>query len=94
METVEVEFEAGEKKELVKLAEMLLEEADEVEERGRVVFFYDSLEMVIEKLRGKGGFTRVDFLAIIELCQIYCDDLRYDSALNQTVLSILDFFME
>ncbi|MDR2578543.1 MAG: hypothetical protein LBC70_07030 [Chitinispirillales bacterium] len=93
-EVLDVEFSAQEKKELAKLAELLIDEADSVEERGRVVFFYDSLEAVIEKLRGKGGFTRVDFLVIVELCQVYCDDPRYDAALNQTASSILDFFME
>jgi len=80
---------------LITLAEAIIEEAETIEEeQGRVVFFYDSMEPLISKLKGKGGFTRTDFLAIIEICQIYCEDERYNPVLNQTVSSILSFFLE
>ncbi|MDR0305922.1 MAG: hypothetical protein LBI42_03685 [Chitinispirillales bacterium] len=94
-EKLDVSFSDEENKTLITLAQALLDEAGNVEEeRQRVVFFYDSLEQLIEKLKGRGGFTRTDFLAILELCQIYCEDKRYDPVLNQTVSAILSFFLE
>jgi len=94
-EILDVSFSAGENGALAMLAQALLNEAEQIEEeQQRVVFFYDSLEPLISKLEGKDGFTRTDFLAILELCQIYCEDERYDPVLNQTVSSILSFFLE
>jgi hypothetical protein len=80
---------------LITLAQALVEEAEAIEEeQEKVVFFYDSMEPLISKLKGKGGFTRTDFLAILEICQIYCDDERYNPILNNTVSSILAFFLD
>jgi len=93
-EQIATDFSENEKKALIKLAETLLEEADMMEEHGRVVFFYDSMEPIVDKLKNNDMLTRTDFLAIIELCQIYCDDARYDRELNQTAASILSFFLE
>jgi hypothetical protein len=96
MEQVEVGFSEEEKAEIVKLAEALMDEVDSIEEeRGRVVFFYDSMEPLIDRLNGGAqALTRPDFLAIIEICQIYCDDPRYNPVLNHIASSILDFFLE
>ncbi|MDR3012838.1 MAG: hypothetical protein LBU70_06475 [Chitinispirillales bacterium] len=92
-EPLDVDFENREKAELIKLAEMLLDETDRIEEEtGRIVFFHDSLETLIGKLKNGGDITRTDFLAILEICQIYCDDPRYNPALNSIAASILDFF--
>jgi len=94
-ELFEAGFSENEKNALIKLAEALLEEADKIEEeQGRVVFFYDSMEPLVDNLKNNKMLTRVDFLTIIELCQIYCDDPRYDVELNQTAASILSFFLE
>jgi hypothetical protein len=94
-ESVDVGLSEIERKAIVKLAETLLDESERIEEeRGMVVFFYDSLEPMIKKLKkNKSSFTRTEFLAIIEICQIYCDDECYDPALNPVAQSILDFFM-
>lgn len=93
-EILEVDFSAQEKESIKKYAKLLLEETDIIEEeRGQIVFFYDSLEPLIEKLNGAGGITRVDFLAIIEVCKLYCEDPRYDGSLNAIAESILDFFL-
>jgi len=96
LEQIEVGFSDEEKNAIVKLATALIDETDQIEEeRGRVVFFYDSMEPLIEKLSGGAStLTRPDFLAIIEICQIYCDDPRYNPLLNQIAASILDFFLE
>lgn len=92
-EILEVDFSAQEKESIIKFAKLLLDETDMIEEeRGQIVFFYDSLEPLIEKLDGGGGVTRVDFLAIIEICKLYCEDPRYDGTLNAIAESILDFF--
>jgi len=80
---------------LITLAQALIEEAETIEEeQERVVFFYDSMEPLISKLKEGNSFTRTDFLAILEICQIYCEDERYDPVLNKTVSSILSFFLE
>jgi len=94
-EEMEVDLSRQGRAAIVKLAEALLDEADMIEEKqGRVVFFYDSLESIIYKLKdGASTLTRTEFLAIIELCQIYCEDERYDLVLNQVAASILDFFL-
>jgi hypothetical protein len=94
-ERLAVDFTEKERGALIKLAETLVAEADRIEEeQGRVVFFYDSMEPLAGKLKNGEALTRTDFLAIIELCQIYCDDPRYDAELNQTAASILSFFLE
>lgn len=94
-EIIDTDFASAEKTEIIKLAKALLDEADAIEEtQGRMVFYYDTMEPLIEKLQGKGGFTRMEFLAIIELCQIFCGDSRYNPILNQTATSILDFFLD
>jgi hypothetical protein len=94
-EQLEVGFSESERSALIKLTETLISEADAIEsEQGRVVFFYDTLEDLAAKLKKDSPLTRTDFLAIIELCQIYCDDSRYDQELNHTVSSILSFFLE
>jgi hypothetical protein len=94
-EKLKVDFSWGEKSALIKLSDTLVSEVDAIEEQlGRVVFFYDTMEELSAKLKADAALTRTDFLAIIELCQIYCDDPRYDSELNQTASSILSFFLE
>jgi len=94
-EQFEVGLSEKERTALIKLAETLLEEADKMEEeQGRVVFFYDNMEPLIDKLKDNSMLTRTDFLAVIELCRTYCDDPRYDRELNQTAAAILSFFLE
>jgi hypothetical protein len=94
-ELIDVDLSQQEKAAVVKLAKTLLKEAETIEEeQGRVVFFYDSLEAIADKLNGgASSLSRTEFLAIIEMCQIYCDDERYDPALNHIAASILDFFL-
>jgi hypothetical protein len=96
MEQIEVGFSEEEKAEIIRFAAALLDETDMIEEeRGRVVFFHDSMEPLIDRLNsGASTLTRPDFLAIIEICQIYCDDPRYNPILNHIASSILDFFLE
>jgi len=94
-EKLDTSFSEQESAALLTLAQAIIEEAETIEEaREMVVFFYDSMEPLVLKLKGKGGFTRTDFLAILELCQIYCEDERYNPVLNHTVSSILAFFLE
>jgi len=94
-ESVDVDLSEKERKAIVKLAETLIDESEKIEEeRDMVVFFYDALETIIDKLNsGESSLTRTEFLAIIEICQIYCEDDRYDPVLNNIASSILDFFL-
>ncbi|MCL2219419.1 MAG: hypothetical protein FWC23_03490 [Chitinispirillia bacterium] len=94
-EHIDVDLSKEERAAIAVLACMLMDEADAIEdEQCRIVFFYDSLEGIIDKMKsGAPSLTRTEFLAIIEMCQIYCEDERYNPALNNIASSILDFLM-
>jgi len=94
-EPVEVGLSKEERAAIVKLSGTLMKEAEDIEEeQERIVFFYDSLEGIMKKMKQESPLlTRTEFLAIIEMCQIYCEDERYDPALNSVAESILDFFL-
>lgn len=94
-EQLEVSFSDEERAEFAQLGERLLREADMIEEeQERVIFFYDSLEEMIEKLKDQKvlKLTRTDLLTILEVCQIYCDDPQFPHVLDGTVASLLSFF--
>ncbi|MFW6244497.1 MAG: hypothetical protein ACOC36_01285 [Fibrobacterota bacterium] len=94
-EQLEVSFSEEERAEFAQLGERLLREADTIEEeQERVIFFYDSLEEMIEKLKEQKvlKLTRTDLLTILEVCQIYCDDPQFPHVLDGTVASLLSFF--
>ena len=78
------------------LAGRLIDEVDAVEQRQeRVVFYYDSLEDLVDRLRKRGSLmcTFADFCAILEVLQIYCDDADFPDTLN-TIAGVLLDFME
>lgn len=94
-EELEVSFSDEERAEFARLGERLLDEADQIEaQQQRVIFFYDTLEEMVEKLKNQKvlKLTRTDLLAILEVCQIYCDDPQFPHVLDQTVASLLSFF--
>jgi len=94
-EEVEVEIPSGEKKLIIQYAQKLLNEADEIEERqGRVLFYYDTLEPLIEKLEKQGYMlSRTELLAILELFQVYCEEPDFPESLDNTIKALLSFFL-
>ena len=91
-----VEMTTDERSLLSGLAARLIDEVDAVEQRQeRVVFYYDSLEELIERFGKRGTLvcTFADFCAILEVLQIYCDDIDFPESLN-TIAGVLLDFME
>lgn len=90
-----VEFTQAEKDLLITFGSRLLAEVDEIESRqDRVVFYYDSLEDFIERLRSQPEpkLTRNDLLTALEILQIYCDDAAFPDAAGSIVEALLVFF--
>ncbi len=93
-EKLDVSFSQEESAALVTLGQKLLSEAEQIEQQQeRVIFFYDSVEPLIEKLEsgGRAKLTRTDLLAILEICQVYCDDPQFPAILDQTASALLSF---
>jgi hypothetical protein len=95
-EQVEVAFTPEEKVVIQKLAQRLLAEADEIEQQqGRVLFYYDTFEPLIELLSEprRTTLSRTELLAVMELLQVYCDDPQFPAAMEGTVATLLAFFL-
>jgi hypothetical protein len=95
MEIVDVDFSKEEKDLLADLGDRLLKEVDAIEaDQQRVVFYYDSLEDLIARLRGgeRPRFKHTDLLAALELLQIYCDDAAFPAAGVGIAEALMKFF--
>jgi hypothetical protein len=91
---LDVQFSAEEREAIAHLGDRLLLEADKIEaEQGQTLFYYDSLDDVLRKLRGEGrqSWTVNDVLAIMEILQTYAADPAFPPALDDTVAGLLDF---
>jgi hypothetical protein len=81
---------------ITKYGQRLLDEVDTIEsEQDRVVFYYDSIEELIDLLNKKDTISihKSQLLAILEILQIYCDDPEFPSFLDETIANILGFFI-
>jgi hypothetical protein len=90
-----VTFTPEEKDLLITYGSRLLSEVDEIESRQeRVVFYYDSIEEFIEKLRSgpKPQLTRNDLITALEILQIYCDDPAFPDGAASIIEALLGFF--
>ncbi len=79
---------------IVRLGRRLLEEVEQVErEQERVVFHYDAIEGVLERLdSGSVRLSVQDLLTIVEILQIYCDDPAFPPELLEATAPLLDLF--
>jgi hypothetical protein len=94
-EIADVEFTPEEKAALEKFGSRLLREVDEIESsRERVVFYFDSVENFLDRLRSKEKprFTRNDLLTALEILQIYCDDPEFPETVNGVIEALIGFF--
>jgi hypothetical protein len=93
---VNVQLTQEEQASIMTLAQRVAAEADEIEKnKDKVLFYYDNLEPLIEKLEKsptEAGLTQSDLLTIIEILQIYCDEPEFPDHLNSTIDVLLDFF--
>ncbi len=93
-ETVDVTFTPTEEGPINGYCNRLQDEADRLEqEQDRVVFYYDNLETVSDKLekKNKNPLTMMDLLTIVEVLQIYCEDTNFPPQLEKVAENLLDF---
>lgn len=96
-EKIEVSLTSDERRVIIHYGNRLLNEIDEVEQsQDRVVFYYDSIESLINYLEGDNNklLSRSDLLTILEILQIYCGDEAFPSTMSDSISSLLGFFME
>lgn len=96
-EIVKISLTEEEKRVIRQYAERLLNETDFIEqEKGRIVFFYDSLENIIRLLSSDSDeldFKNTDLLALLEVLQIYCDEPDFPDFLEEATNMLLSFFL-
>jgi hypothetical protein len=93
-ELIDVSFTTDERRVITHYGRKLLEEAERIEsEQERVLFYYDSIEAIIEKLeKDCKKLSRSDLLAILEILQIYCYDQSFPELMNDSIMGILNLF--
>jgi hypothetical protein len=95
-EIVEVAFSKAEKDIVVTYGKRLLDEADGIEAgQNRVIFYYDNVEDLTERLAGEEpvSLNHADLLTALEILQIYCDEPDFPAAANGIIEALLGFFL-
>ncbi|MBD3316738.1 MAG: hypothetical protein GF344_13195 [Chitinivibrionales bacterium] len=93
-EELDVSFTVEERNAIRGYVLRLINEADVVEERtGRMLFYYDNLEEVAERLEegNTASLTRADLLTTLETLQVYCDEEGYPDSLDNVAEGLLAF---
>jgi hypothetical protein len=96
-ETIEVDLTSDERKVIIQYGKRLLDEVDKIEEvQERVVFYYDSVDSLIGYLAEEENklLSRSDLLTILEILQIYCQDTDFPSSMNDSIATLLGFFLD
>ena len=96
-DTIEVSLTADEKVIVVGLARRLVKEAETIEkEQDRILFFFDSIEPLIERLEipNHPALTRADLLTLIEILQVYVNDPALPASMDEAISQLLSFFLE
>jgi hypothetical protein len=95
MEEVEVSLSNQEKETIRSFGTKVLEESDQIEKKqDRVLFYYDTIETVIERLT-KGdstAFSKTELLTILEILQVTCDEPEFPDFMDEAISSLLGFF--
>jgi hypothetical protein len=93
---IDVGFTTDEKRVISHYGRRLIDEVDQIETvQDRVVFYYDVIEELLETLESDEDtkLTSPDLLAILEIIQIYCEDSQFPSTMDETIDSLLNFFV-
>jgi hypothetical protein len=91
-ELIDVGFSPEEVEVITRYGQRLLTEVDTIEEQ-RVVFFYDSVEPLLELLQKNAKkLTRSDLLTVLEILQIYCEDPQFPEFMDEAIMTLLSFF--
>ncbi len=93
-EIIDAEFTKDESAALVKLLVRLRDDVDAVEEKlGRFLFHYDNLDHCENRLvANNAGYSRADFLAMLEVMQAYADDPEFPEQLDSVAKSLIELF--
>jgi|WetSurMetagenome_2_1015567.scaffolds.fasta_scaffold244708_2 hypothetical protein len=93
----EVDFSDEEKNCIISLGQRLLSEADAIEQKQeRVLFYYDSIEPIIERLGDNKelSLSLSDLLTILEILQVYADDPALPATMDEAISQLLSFFLK
>jgi hypothetical protein len=96
LEELEVAFAPEEKEVVIALGRRLIDEADAIEQsQERILFYYDSIEPLIERLQehDRSTLSRNDLLAMLEILQIYADDPALPVSMDEAIAQLLTFFL-
>jgi hypothetical protein len=94
---VEVAFSREEKDSIVSLGQRLLGEADAIEQsQERVLFYYDSIEPLLDRLgeSNRTMLTLSDLLTALEILQVYVDDPALPASMDEAISQLLSFFLK
>ncbi|HUI93397.1 MAG TPA: hypothetical protein VLX68_14210 [Chitinivibrionales bacterium] len=95
-EITDAHFSQEEKEVLVHYGKKLLAEIDDIEGRdGRIVFNFDNVEGLVDRLSGKDpGLTKADLLTALEILQIYVGDPAFGKTAEGIAEALLGFFLQ
>jgi hypothetical protein len=94
-EEVHISYSEAERTPIAAYAKKLMREADQIEQnQGRVLFYYDNLEGLVERLEeNRDACTRAELLALLETLQVYCDDPAFPGHLEPVAEQLMQFAM-
>jgi hypothetical protein len=96
LEELEVTLSSEEKALIISQGRRLLGEAEQVEQaQERVLFYYDSIEPLIDRLETPGisSLSKNDLLAVLEILQVYIDDSALVASMDEAISQLLKLFI-
>ncbi len=97
LEKVTVVLTPQEKSTVSEYGNRILRDSDAIEEKqDRVIFYYDSIEPLIAHLASSNeevALTKTELVTILEILQIFCDEDKFPQFLDETISTLLSFFM-
>lgn len=98
LEKIPVQLTLDEKELIIKYGKRLLEEVDTVEKQHeRVVFYYDSIEELLQHLLDRSDellLSKTELVTILEILQIYCDEEDFPGFIDESIETLLGFFQQ
>lgn len=96
-DTIEVDLTSDERAVIINYGKRLINEVDEIEKnQERVVFYYDAIEPLVEYLDNMNNkmMSRSDLLTILEILQIYSQEKDFPQSMNDSIATLLSFFLD
>ena len=93
-EELSITFSPEEREVFLHLGKRLVAEADAIEkQRDQFLFFYDSIEEVMDDISSGNTLSRTDLLTLFEIVQVYLNDADLPSFMDKTLEELLSFFI-